>query len=661
MAIFNLPMATLTDLDAPVITGTTVGTSTTIREDTGVDSYLTTFLTASPVASFAIVSNPGNLFAIAVNGGLTVSGALDYETASSHTLTITATDFVGLTSSPFTFTVNVLDLDENPPVLTLDTSATNLTQIDEYISQATLVATFDVVDNDTSSGRVATTSTPATTLAREFIPYITIGGETVPLSTIASVAETADITLSGDPGAQNFYTEWDFISSTNGKVKIYASEGGALAGGVTGDTDVTLTVGISDEAGNYGYANYTVTVIETPDPAVFVPAVLKNRTNTFNLQENTPNGQGQINQYEATGTVPHNWSVHGADADKFTVSSSGALSLVDPLDYEAQSSYSFTVRVTNYFYGPDGEIDQTYFDEEDCALTVINDTTDDPLNVEIGSNMDGVMHEDRIRSAGNPLGAIGGRLFTACTNVYGGDDAFTNSVFCEIDPTTGDLTVIKQLPTGDVDFVTDHMITRGSELWARYFNLSSPNDGLIALSRNGGFNLRAMLYDQTIDRDDQTNGRFWSEGSFLDPEDQNFWGYYKSDSTWMNIDTRGRKVGSLRYKNYRPSTPEQDPDGEGIAVGPYFYTSSFDPDDNRSNLNCYIRPTAQTLNDGTAFDFVGHARVRFPFSTDNGYVQGMAVIGTTLYLTARSTNLRARLASFNLPNPNDPLATLTGV
>ena len=388
MAIFNLPMATLTDLDAPVITGTTVGTSTTIREDTGVGSYLTTFLTASPVASFAIVSNPGNLFAIAIDGGLTVSGALDYETASSHTLAITATDFVGLTSSPFTFTVNVLDLDENPPVLTLDTSATNLTQIDEYISQATLVATFDVVDNDTSSGRVATTSTPATTLAREFIPYITIGGETVPLSTIASVAETADITLSGDPGAQNFYTQWDFISSTNGKIQVYASAGGALAGGVTGDTDVTLTVGISDVAGNYGYADYTVTVIETPDPAVFGPAVLAKRTNTFRLQENTPNAQGQINQYEATGTVPHNWSVHGTDADKFTISSSGALSLVDPLDYEAQSSYSFTVRVTNYFYGDDGEIDQTYFDEEECTLTVINDTTDDPDYIDLSTITD---------------------------------------------------------------------------------------------------------------------------------------------------------------------------------------------------------------------------------------------------------------------------------
>lgn len=387
MALFNMPMATLTDLDPPVIEGTTVGTSTEIYENIAQDSFIARVQTDAAVASFTITSgNTGSVFQIAANGDITTTAnAPDYETTPSFTLEIVATDHVGRDSQPFTFTVNILDLDENAPVVTLDTSATNLTQIDEFVSQDTLVATFDVVDNDMPNGEVATTSTPATTLARSYVPYVTIGGEVVPLSTIASVAETADITLSGDPGAQNFYTQWDFISSTNGKIKVYASAGGALAGGVTGDTDVTLTVGISDVAGNYGYANYTVTVIETPDPAIFAPAVLAKRTNTFLLQENTPDGQGQINQYEATGTIPHNWSVHGPDADKFTISSSGALSLVDPLDYEAQSSYSFTVRVTNYFYGPDGEIDQTYFDEEDCTLTVINDTTDDPEFIELAT------------------------------------------------------------------------------------------------------------------------------------------------------------------------------------------------------------------------------------------------------------------------------------
>ena len=367
-----------------MIEGTTVGTSTEIYENIAAGSFIARMQTDAAVASFAITSgNTGSVFQIAANGDITTTANTpDYEATTSFTLGIVATDYVGRESQPFTFTVNVLDLDENPPVVTLDTSATNLTQINEFVTTDTRIATFNVVDNDTG-GAVATTGIAA--LTRQYIAYVTIGG--IRTDTVLSLAPTADVTLFGDPSRQNFFTVWNYISTTNGQVEIWAREKVALAGGVDVNTDITLTVGVADQAGNYGYANYTITVNDFPDPSIFQPVQLRTPDNTFRIQENTPlaEGQGFLSQYTATGTVPVEFSVSGPDADKVTISSDGQLTLTSPLDYEAQTSHTFTVRATNYLYGSDGEIDQTYFDEEECTLTVINDPTDDPEYIDLSA------------------------------------------------------------------------------------------------------------------------------------------------------------------------------------------------------------------------------------------------------------------------------------
>ena len=56
MALFNMPMATLTDLEPPVIEGTTLGTSTEIYENIALDSFIARVQTDSPVASFTITN-----------------------------------------------------------------------------------------------------------------------------------------------------------------------------------------------------------------------------------------------------------------------------------------------------------------------------------------------------------------------------------------------------------------------------------------------------------------------------------------------------------------------------------------------------------------------------------------------------------------------------
>ena len=650
MALFNMPMATLTDLDPPVIEGTTVGTSTEIYENIALDSFIARVQTDSPVASFTITSgNTGSVFQIAANGDITTANAPDYEVTPSFTLEIVATDHVGRESQPFTFTVNILDLDENAPVITLDTSATNLTQINEFVATDTLVATFDVVDNDTG-GAVATTGTA--TLTRQYTGYLYING--VRTSTVLSLAPTADVTLSGNPSAQNFYTVWNYISTTNGQVEIWARQDVALAGGVDVDTDITLTVGVADEAGNYGFADYTITVNDWPDPSIFQPVQLRTPDNTFRIQENAPLGEGQgfLSQYTATGTVPVEFSVYGPDADKVTISSDGRLTLTSPLDYEAKTSHTFTVRATNYLYGSDGEIDQTYFDEEECTITVLNDTTDDPLVYDLGA-----------LTPYTPQHGIG---------VHRGDFFWTHAGSNAV----GNYTIFP------VWFdVSANSVSSGRPGSGNFVNTDWKNTNNSALNRariyttagNGYLLTRHTTNYPTISRWDMSNSVGWTN-SFHDNNSQsaaNGAGAYTSDDGGLFIGSDFyARSGLTWYKWSRNSTPYRPAsdinnisqlshrtiDGRAFyaLVGNYIYSLPLGEwqhteDGMTSTSKDYIR-----ILDRSTFETVGETSIEYwPGSDDNQENRGIAYDGRNIWICRGS-----ELAKFTTPPSSNPTARL---
>ncbi len=119
--VFETVTVTVTDVDeAPV----TSPVSTTLPEDAPIGSAVGTVTGIDPegaTVSFAITGgDPGGLFAIDTAGEVTTVGALNHETAASHSLTVEVSD--GSNAAAETVTIIVSDVDE-PPV-TAPASAT---------------------------------------------------------------------------------------------------------------------------------------------------------------------------------------------------------------------------------------------------------------------------------------------------------------------------------------------------------------------------------------------------------------------------------------------------------------------------------------------------------------------------------------------------------
>ena len=68
--------------------------------------------------TYSLFSNPGNLFALSGKQILVVNGALDFEAASSRTITVRATDTGGLTFDQ-TFTIAIGNVNEAPTNIAL--------------------------------------------------------------------------------------------------------------------------------------------------------------------------------------------------------------------------------------------------------------------------------------------------------------------------------------------------------------------------------------------------------------------------------------------------------------------------------------------------------------------------------------------------------------
>ncbi len=96
---------------------------------------------ANDTASFILLDDAGGRFAID-GGNLTVAGALDYESASSHQITVQVTDAGGLTHEK-TFTIAVSNQNEAPTSISLSANS-----VVENSAAGTLVGTLSALDPD---------------------------------------------------------------------------------------------------------------------------------------------------------------------------------------------------------------------------------------------------------------------------------------------------------------------------------------------------------------------------------------------------------------------------------------------------------------------------------------------------------------------------------
>ncbi len=184
---------------------------------------------AGTTVTYSLTDDAGGLFSIdPVTGVVTVAGALDYETATSHTITVLATSSDGSTASE-DFTINIVNVNDAP-------EATD--DVGAVIEDATLVvgAASGVLSNDTD-------------LENDPLTVSAVNGNPANVG-VAVVGTYGTLTLNAD-----------------GSYTYVANNADSLAEGVE-DTD-TFTYTVADGNGGTDTATITITITGTNDMPIF--------------------------------------------------------------------------------------------------------------------------------------------------------------------------------------------------------------------------------------------------------------------------------------------------------------------------------------------------------------------------------------------------------
>ena len=288
---------------------------------TDVDSgtTLTYTLGGTDASSFSIVSTSGQL---------QTNAALDYETDTSYSVTITVSD--GSLTDTISVTINVTDVNENSaPVFTDGTSTTR-----------------SVAEN-TASGQNVGSVVAATDADNDTLTY-TLGGT----------------------DASSFS-----IVSTSGQLQTSA------ALDYETDTSYSVTITVSDNNGGSDSIDVTINVTDVDEtPANNAPVFTDGTSTTRSIVENTASGQNIGTAVAATDSDTGDtltYTLGGTDASSFSiVSTSGQLQTNAALDYETDSSYSVTVSVSDGNGGSDSiTVTINVTDVTETPITPVNERT----------------------------------------------------------------------------------------------------------------------------------------------------------------------------------------------------------------------------------------------------------------------------------------------
>ncbi len=132
------------DTTAPIITSETTGTNLDENSGAGQTVYTITASDDSGIASYGIGGTDVSLLSVVITtGDVTLNADPDYETKSSYSFTVTATDNAGNTSASTTVTFSINDLDDTSPVVTSGSTGINL---DENSGAGQTVYTITATD-----------------------------------------------------------------------------------------------------------------------------------------------------------------------------------------------------------------------------------------------------------------------------------------------------------------------------------------------------------------------------------------------------------------------------------------------------------------------------------------------------------------------------------
>ncbi len=300
--------------------GTHIGTVVSAT-DADTDDTLTYSLGGTDAATFEID---------ATDGQLKTKAALDYETKSTYTVTVSVSDG-NSGSDSIEVTINVTDVSEtnSAPTFTDGTSTTRSVAEGTAASQniGTAVGATDADSGDT-------------------LTY-TLGGTDASSFSIVSTSGQLQTNTALDYETKNAYS-----------VTVSVSDGNSG----TDNIDVTINVTDVDEAGN--------------DPPTFTDGT----STTRSVAENTTSGSNIGTAVAATdsdGGDTLTYTLGGTDASSFSiVSTSGQLQTNAALDYETKTSYSVTVSVSDGNGGSDSiTVTINVTDVNETAATVSTNIT----------------------------------------------------------------------------------------------------------------------------------------------------------------------------------------------------------------------------------------------------------------------------------------------
>ena len=370
--------------------------------------------------SFTLSGEGSENFSVDENGNISLLAELDYETTSSYSLILTASD--GVNDTVFEINFSVIDIDE-PVILVASTSATSfaedsLTGINIGTASATdpegntityslsgtgsenfsvddagnisLVNSLDY-ETATSYTLVLNASDGVNTTSFELIITVDDVNEAPSLSNTLAASSFAENIATGttiatasasDPESQTITYSLSGAGSEN--FAVDSSGNITLVAGLDYETasSFNLTLSVSDGV------NTTTNAITISISDVNEAPSLSSSLAASSFAENTATGTTIAT---ASASDPESqtitYSLSGAGSENFAVDSSGNITLVGSLDYETTTSYSLTLTASDGTNSTSNTINISVADVVELSITLASSSISIDENASSGSSI----------------------------------------------------------------------------------------------------------------------------------------------------------------------------------------------------------------------------------------------------------------------------------
>ena len=300
-------VGTISDSDSDT-SNNTVAENASLGDATNLTAVASDGDTGATIRAYELTDDAGGLFTInPTTGAVTVAGSLDYETATSHTITVKATSTDGDTNTQ-NFTISVTNVADNTPVLTDNNSAANA------VSESASV------------------------------------GATVGVTALATDADTGATIqqLRPDCGGDTFA-----IDSSTGVVTVKDVGSGATGLNYESAQSHTITVEATASDGQTSTKSYVINVTNVADVAVGTISDSDSDTSNNTVAEGNASLGDATNLTAVasdgdTGATIRAYELTDDAGGLFTINpTTGAVTVAGSLDYETATSHTITVKATS--------------------------------------------------------------------------------------------------------------------------------------------------------------------------------------------------------------------------------------------------------------------------------------------------------------------------